>query len=126
MTDRPRHPARGRLVDANLHLLDRQVLDRDGLPVLAVDDVEIAWPGPGPTGRPQVERLLLGSGLLTRFFGARAPSWRRRGVAWRDVATLESAVHLAVDREELDLLWVERWWRDVVVARVPGGRHDPR
>ena len=36
----PRTPS-GRVLDAHLHLLDRQVLDRDGTPVTTVDDVEL-------------------------------------------------------------------------------------
>lgn len=122
----PRHPVTGRLVDATLHLLDRQVLDEDGLPVLAVGDLDIAWPRAGSPDRPRVEHLLLGSGLLTRFLGARVPARRRRVVPWDDVAEIGTAVRLSVDREQLDLLWVERWWRDTVVARIPGGRDDPR
>ena len=31
----------GRVLDARLHLLDRQVLDRDGVPVSTVDDLEL-------------------------------------------------------------------------------------
>ena len=29
------------MLDAHLHLLDRQVLDRDGTPVTTVDDLEL-------------------------------------------------------------------------------------
>ena len=45
---KPQHPLEwyrdpdGRGVDAQLHVLDRQMLDRDGVPVSTVDDVELA------------------------------------------------------------------------------------
>lgn len=125
MTELPQHPVQdGRLLDANLHLLDRAVLDRDGRPVLAVDDVELETPEGG--GRPVVARLLLGSGLATRFFGAHQPRWSRYGVPWSSVTDVGSALTLGTSRDELDVLWLERWLRERVVGRIPGGRHDPR
>lgn len=39
---------RGTLIDARLHLLDRQVLDRDDVPVTVVDDLALS----GPADRP--------------------------------------------------------------------------
>jgi len=42
--DQPGKPTAGRFTDANLHLLDRQVLDRDGDPVTTVDDLELSDP----------------------------------------------------------------------------------
>ena len=59
MPQRDRRAPRGRVLDAHLHLLDRQVLDRDGTPVTTVDDLELDGielgariePGsPAPTG----------------------------------------------------------------------------
>ena len=32
----------GRILDAEVHLLDRQVLDKDGMPVTTVDDLELS------------------------------------------------------------------------------------
>jgi hypothetical protein len=117
----PPHPTRdGRLVDANVHLLDRAVVDRDGVPVLAVDDVELAWPDDGPV---HVTGLLLGSGLTARFFGAHQPVHLRLGVSWRHVTDLGAAVHLGVARDSLDATWFEQWLRQHVVARIPGSRH---
>jgi len=119
--DLPRHPTRdGRLVDANIHLLDRAVVDRDGVPVLAVDDVELDWPDDGPV---RVTRLVLGSGLTSRFFGAHQPSHVRLSVPWSDVTDLGDAVHLGVERDSLDATWFERWLRDRVIGRIPGSRH---
>ena len=41
---RPVPPVAGRTLDAQLHLLDRQVLDSDGVPVTTVDDLELGAP----------------------------------------------------------------------------------
>ncbi len=127
MPDRPLPPhpvADGRVLDANIHLLDRAVLDRDGVPVLAVDDVEIDWPDDG--GPVLLTSLVLGSGLTSRFFGAHQPRHTRLTVDWREVVDVGSAVQLGADRDDLDATWHERWLRDRVVGRIPGGRHDPR
>jgi hypothetical protein len=40
----PLPPLAGRLLDAQLHLLDRQVMDNDGVPVTTVDDLELSGP----------------------------------------------------------------------------------
>jgi hypothetical protein len=37
----PVPPVAGQTLDAQLHLLDRQVLDSDGVPVTTVDDLEL-------------------------------------------------------------------------------------
>jgi hypothetical protein len=34
-------------------------------------------------------------------------------------------VRLAVDGETLTVTWAERWVRDRIIARIPGGSHDP-
>ena len=36
-----------------------------------------------------------------------------------DIGTV---VELASDADELDSLWVERWLRDRIITRIPGGR----
>ena len=69
----------GPLGDAQLHLLDRQVLDVDGVPVTTVDDIEISARPPGtplPAGTlaPTLTALLTGPVLGTRIFGGRPPS----------------------------------------------------
>ena len=87
------HPpeAGGQVLDAQLHLLDRQVLDTDGVPVTTVDDLEMSGPDadtPIPEGSPAptITALLTGPVLGTRIFGGRPPSSRlvkvSRGTAW--------------------------------------------
>lgn len=121
--DLPRHPAQdGRLIDANLHLLDRQLLDRDGRPVLAVGDVEMDRTD---SGRLVITCLVLGSGLTARFFGADRPVSTRETMAWDAVTEIDAAISTDADRDDIPGLWIERWWRDHVIGRIPGGRHDP-
>ncbi|MDQ0802103.1 hypothetical protein [Arthrobacter sp. SLBN-112] len=121
----------GRILDAQLHLMDRQVLDHDGVPVTTVDDLEVSGLAldeeitPG-TPAPVITALLTGSVLGTRIFGGRPPSSRLIRIPWKDVAEVGVVVRLGVKGEPLDPSWVERWVRDKIIARIPGGRHDPR
>ncbi|MBT2522041.1 hypothetical protein [Arthrobacter sp. ISL-28] len=127
----PVPPIAGRILDAQLHLLDRQVLDNDGVPVTTVDDVELSAPeeetviAPG-TPAPIITALLTGPVLGTRIFGGRPPSSRLVRIPWKDVADVGVVVRLGVSGENLESGWVERWIRDKIIARIPGGRHDPR
>ena len=127
----PLPPMPGRILDAQLHLLDRQVLDHDGVPVTTVDDLELSGPDigaeiPEGTQAPVLDALLTGPVLGTRIFGGRPPQSRLIRIPWKDVADVGVVVRLGVDGEGLDASWVERWVRDKIIARIPGGRHDPR
>ncbi|MCA4134771.1 hypothetical protein [Arthrobacter sp. M4] len=120
----------GRLLDAQLHLLDRQLLDVDGVPVTTIDDLELSGPEhdePIPEGAeaPRITALLTGPVLGTRIFGGRPPSNRLIRIPWSDVAEVGTVLRLGVKGESLDALWVERWLRDRVIGRIPGGSHDP-
>jgi sporulation protein YlmC with PRC-barrel domain len=117
----PDRPA-GLVVDARMHLLDRQVQDRTGRPVGTVDDVELEL---GPDGTWRVTALLAGAVLATRILGGRPPSARLHRTPWRDVADVGIVVRLGVDGDGLEGQWVERWLRGHLIARIPGGRHDP-
>ena len=127
----PAPPVAGRLLDAQLHLLDRQVLDNDGVPVTTVDDLELSGPAldvelaPG-TPAPVLTALLTGPVLGTRIFGGRPPSSRLIRIPWKDVSDVGVVLKLGVSGEHLDAGWVERWIRDKIIARIPGGRHDSR
>jgi len=132
---KPRHPLEwyrdpdGRGVDAQLHVLDRQMIDRDGVPVSTVDDVEIAGVEVGEavdhSTVPTVSALLVGAAVLPRIFGGRMPRSRWDRIPWDDVTRLDTTVELGVRADDLDATWLERWFRDRVVARIPGGRHAP-
>lgn len=125
----PEHAA-GQVLDARLHLLDRQVLDRGGVPVQVVDDLELSdvpfgEPIPVGTPAPTIHALLSGPVLVTRVFGGRPPASRFRRVAWGLVSEVGIVVRLGVAGATLDVTWAERWVRDRIVSRIPGGRHDP-
>jgi hypothetical protein len=127
-----KHPSirAGRIVDAQLHLLDRQVLDRAGVPVTAVDDIELSDipmdadlpPGTPP---PQIVSLLSGAVLGTRMFGGRPPESRWHRIPWSAIRELGTAISLDAGADDLELTWPERWVRDRIIGRIPGGRHDP-
>lgn len=132
---RPRHPLEwyqdpdGRAVDARLHLLDRQMLDRDGVPISTVDDVELDGVERGePVDHettPTVAAIVVGAAVLPRIFGGRMPLSRADRLSWELVTRLGSVIELRVHADDLDATWLERWVRDRIIARIPGGRHAP-
>ena len=119
-----------RLIDVRLHLLDRQVLDRDALPVTTVDDVELSEVPPGPlppnTPAPTISGLLSGSFRFTRIFGGRPPISRLDRIAWSDVAEIGTALRLRATRDSLEVGWPERWVAEQIIGKIPGGRREPR
>lgn len=132
----PRQP--GRVLDARLHLLDRQVLDVGDLPVCTLDDLELGALDDADDGtvsgedRPIdgsvpviVTALLTGPVLGTRVFGGRPPASRWYRLPWSQVVDIGTTVHLGVRGAGLDVTWLERWTRHHVIGRVPGGNHDP-
>ena len=104
-------PSGGRLLDARLSLLDRQVLDVDGDPVGVVDDLElddlserVIQPGTPP---PAVRNLVHGPILLNRIFGQRRPLGHPERVGWDKLAAIDSALHLAVPSSSVEVGWLE-------------------
>ena len=77
--DFPDAPNRtGRLLDARLHLLDRQLIDDAGEPVGIVDDLDLDGVAVGDdiargTPAPRVSGILTGQVLATRIFGGQPP-----------------------------------------------------
>jgi len=110
------------LIDAELNLLDRQILDRDGHPMLAVGDLVLER---DDDGRWTIDRVILGSGLTTRFFGAHRPLATRDTLDWHVVTDVGYVLNTDAERDEVAALWRERWWRDQVISKIPGGNHDP-
>jgi len=124
-------PGFRRQYDAELHLLDRQILDRDGMPVANVDDLELAVRA---DGRIAVAALLCGPGALGPRTGGRLGRWTE--AIWRrlrpdadpqpgriDAALVtgtDSAVHVSASAAELGVDGLERWVRRYVVDRIPG------
>ncbi|MFK0007977.1 hypothetical protein ACIQTZ_13075 [Paenarthrobacter sp. NPDC090520] len=127
---RPAPRTAGLVLDAQLHLLDRQVSDVDGVPVTTVDDIELSGPVPDepiPEGSdpPHITALLTGPVLGTRIFGGRPPSSRLIRIPWEVVSGVDTVLTVGVRSDSLDASWVERWLRNHVIGRIPGGRHDP-
>jgi hypothetical protein len=106
------------------------MLDVRGVPVSAVDDVELTDPSsdgvlPLDEPPPEVTNLVTGLSLGVRIFGGRPPTRRLHRIPWGDVYEIGVAIRLAVVGDTLEATWAERWVRDRVIARIPGGRHDP-
>ncbi|MGO4595631.1 hypothetical protein AB4Z18_17595 [Leifsonia sp. 2TAF2] len=122
-------PVAGRVLDPGLDLLDRQILDPDGVPVSTVDDLELSTPEDlarlDAEHPPIVTALLTGPILLTRVFGGRLPDSRFIRIPWKVVSDVEIVVTVGVAADSLDASWTERWMRDHVIGHIPGGRHDP-
>lgn len=128
MTDaRPELPAdespRGTVLDAHLHLLDRQLVDPDQVPFATVDDIELADVEPGRT--PRISALLSSGALWTRIFGGTPRRNHLEEVPWAQVASVEVVVQVARPAESYGASWPERWVRNHIIARIPGGRHAP-
>ncbi|HEU4511956.1 MAG TPA: hypothetical protein VFR87_02510 [Nocardioidaceae bacterium] len=129
-----KHPA-GRTIDGYLELLDRQILDNDGRMIGKVDDVELEQ---RDDGRIYVTALLSGPGALGPRLGGGlgtivTSSWSRLSgrseparVEWSQVASVETAIRLAVGRTTVALDGFETWMRDRVIAAIPGSKVLPR
>lgn len=122
-------------IDANLELMDRQVLDNDGRMIGKVDDVELEE---RDDGRIYVSALLSGPGALGPRIGGGLGSiatgtWARLSgrseparVDWSEVASVETAIKLAVGRTTAAIDGFEVWMRDRVIAAIPGSKVLPR
>ena len=128
MTDLPDMPHRGRQLDARLHLLDRQLLDDNDVPIGIVDDLELSdielnTDIAAGSDTPQVTGLLSGQVVATRIFGGAPPRSRLQEIPWELVSSVGTVVRLKPTDMTFDVNWVERWLRDLVIKHLPGGRH---
>jgi hypothetical protein len=129
MTDElPAKRHRGRLVDARLHLLDRQLLNEYDDPVGIVDDLELSGVEldrdvADGSQAPQVTELLSGRVVATRILGGAPPRSLMQQVPWKLVHAVGVVVRLKQTDETFDVDWVERWLRDRMIRHIPGGRH---
>jgi hypothetical protein len=126
--DLPVKGHRGRIVDARLNLLDRQLLDADGDPVGIVDDLEvtgidIAQDVAEGADAPQVTALLSGRVVATRILGGAPPRSLLHEIPWKLVAAIGIVVKLDKTDMTFEVNWVERWIRDQIIRNIPGGRH---
>jgi hypothetical protein len=128
MTDLPDKQHRGRLLDARLHLLDRQLLDDNDDPAGIVDDLELTGIELDRdidvgSATPQVTALMSGNALATRILGGVPPRPRLQEFPWGLIASVGVVVKLKPTEMEFDAGWVERWLRDRIIKHIPGGRH---
>lgn len=128
MSELPAKAGRVHLLDARLHLLDRQLLDHDDAPIGIVDDleltdIEVDTDISAGAEAPQVTGLLAGQVLATRIFGGDPPRSHLQEIPWRLVDNVGVVVKLKPTDMSFDVDWVERWLCDRVVKHIPGGRH---
>ena len=128
MTESP-----GRELDLQLHLLDRQVVDRDGRFVSKVDDLEFEI---GSDGHPYVTAILVGPRPLGDRIGGRLGHWftaigRRLAqsddiprIDFADVRDLADQIELNVAGRDLRVDSLEDWTRDHIISRIPGSGHE--
>jgi sporulation protein YlmC with PRC-barrel domain len=120
-----------RVLSAGLDLLDRQLVDRNGLMAGKVDDLELALREDGP---PVVAAILAGPGALARRVGGRPGGWLasihvrlrpqdRDGparISFGVVAAVGDHIDLTAGREDLDTYVFEGWVREHLVEKLPG------
>jgi sporulation protein YlmC with PRC-barrel domain len=125
-------PRDGRVADAGLELLDRQILDPDGRMAGNVDDLTLSWREAGAP--PFVSEILAGPGALSRRLGGRLGRWTGAihqrlqdqhlegpaSMGFGIVSHLDEAVHVTVGYEDLPTHAVESWVRKRIVDRIPG------
>lgn len=132
--ERPRaadEPSAGRRISAGLELLDRQLVDPDGMMAGKVDDLGIELRSDGQP--PIVTEILAGPGALARRIGGRLGAWiasvhaRLQGgsrdpasISFAVVAKIDDHVALIVSREDVATFTFEAWVRDHVIDKLPG------
>jgi hypothetical protein len=126
-------PAAGRSLWAGLHLLDHQVVDREGASIAKVDDLDFALSAE-PDGLPVLTDILCGQAALARRFDrrlGRAIEHLRRvidptaepgpcRIAFGTVTRIGPEITVALDRDEVEVTVVERWLAAKVLAAIPG------
>jgi sporulation protein YlmC with PRC-barrel domain len=125
----------GRVLDLSLHLLDRQIVDRDGRMIANVADLDLEM---GADGDLYVTGLLCGAQALGPRLGGRLGWWvtqTARRLA-RDVDPspgridiglvdeIGSSVVLAADHGDIHVSPLERWFERYLISRIPGSRHE--
>jgi len=131
--------AAGRVLDAGLKLLDRQLIDSQGMLAGKVDDLELT-PSQDDPQRLYVTAILAGPGALAGRLGGRlghllerianrlrdSPQDRPARVPFGLVKQLNSAVDLWVAKEELETDRLEQWARQTIIAKLPGAGDAPQ
>jgi hypothetical protein len=118
---------------ANDLLLDRELIDCNGMPAGRVDDLELSDPEPGEP--PVLTALLCGPTAFGPRLGGRLGTWwqavgrRLRPVADSYPNRIDSELIDHVDRLEITLLTARehlgsyrfrRWTEEKIIGRIPG------
>jgi sporulation protein YlmC with PRC-barrel domain len=124
-------------MDLALNLLDRQIVDKDGVPAGNVDDLEFEWPD-GGVGPPFVASLLTGPGALSERLGGRMGKWissvharlhegdpQPARVSMGVVKKIAVKVELTLPASQLQTSELQDWVRDKIILKIPGARHAP-
>ena len=120
---------------AGLHLLDRQLVDRDGRMAGMVDDLELDYSE--DKGQLYVVSILSGPGALANRFRRDAfGGWMRfvhaivspgehdpARIPFNLVQDIGNHITLAADADEVGTASAERWFREHVIAHIPGSEH---
>jgi hypothetical protein len=118
---------------ANDMLLDRELIDSNGMPAGRVDDLELSEPSPGHP--PVLTALLCGPTAFGPRIGGRLGTWwlaagrRLRPIADSYPNRIPAELIDHVDRLEITLLTprqnldsyrFRRWAEDKIIGRIPG------
>jgi sporulation protein YlmC with PRC-barrel domain len=128
----------GRTIDAGLKLLDRQLIDADGLLAGKVDDLELT-PSRDDPHVLYVTAILAGPGALAGRLGGRfgdviervsarlreSSRDRPARIPFEAVKRIASAVDLWLPKADLETDRLEAWTREHVIDKLPGVEHAP-
>src|SRR5215207_11462452 len=131
-----RAPA-GRVYDAYLHLLDRQIIDPDGEMIAKVDDVELEISDEGVL---YVTALLTGPAALGPRMGgplgkamvaiqARLHGTGGRGpgrIPYHLITDIGSAITVSAQPADLTIRGLEDWVRTRIIDAIPGASDAPQ
>lgn len=138
MAQESRQAGAGRMIDAGLQLLDRQILDSEERMAGNVDDLEFTLPEEG-TGLPIVTAIYAGPGALARRIGGRLGKWIESvharlhphenpgpaRIPFGVVKRINDHIELSVPKDELEIERFERWTRERIIDKVPGADQKP-
>jgi sporulation protein YlmC with PRC-barrel domain len=110
-------------------VLDKQLIDKAGRKMGRVDGIVIALHEGKP---PEVRAIELGSVVLGRRLHERVGRWLQHlagrcgwngvyRIPWRRITVTKQEIRVSMTAERTRVLIVERWLRDRIIGRIPGG-----
>jgi sporulation protein YlmC with PRC-barrel domain len=116
---------RRRVLYAEPDLLDRQLVDADGVLIGKVDDLELSEPADGP---PHVVAILSRPAALGPRLGRRVGRWLRGRelvrIPFGEVCDVDTQVTVRAGVRGARA--AEDWLREHVIDKIPGARHADR